>query len=298
MCKRDGSMNARMKLFVFLWGLISTTAFAGTKDPSKYPLRVHILLLELTTTTRTAGGLLQKSYQASGNGNIEDGNSWRGFDYTLECLAQPYLTTGSFAFMGKWRKPETRLVIVIPEIGDPKNQEECELKTTLRDVVYAAQSGAVVTYTPEQYARMSAIQKALDLISHPQGGGTPLPPTGTWEAQGVPYAPWVLNLRAEGNTLIGIVRQAQFDLPNGGKTALTNPAPIYDGTIQGNTVSFKCDSPGGGDRIVTFTGVINGDVIDFTRAVRVRPGGDPGRDGIFGASGAAHFTAKRDPIFE
>jgi hypothetical protein len=298
MCKEDFPVNAQLMSLVLLWSLFPTAAFAGTKDPSKYPLRVHILLLELTITTRTAGGLVERSYQATGNGNIEDGNSWRGFDYTMECLTQPYLTTGNFVFMGKWKKPETRLVIVIPEIGDPKNEEECELKTTIRDVVYGSQNGSLVIYTPEEYAKILATQKSLDVISRPQVGGAPLPPTGIWKAQGVPYAPWVLNLRVEGNTVVGVVRQAQVNQPNGGKSALTNPAPIYDGTIQGNTVLFKCDAPGGADRTITFTGVIHDDVIDFTRVVQVRPGGDPGRDGIFGASGAAHFTVKRDTTVE
>jgi hypothetical protein len=47
------------------------------------------------------------------------------------------------------------------------------------------------------------------------------------------------------------------------------------------------------DRTIPFTGIVNGDKITFTRTVLVKPGGNPGGNGIFGASGAAEFTAQR-----
>ena len=58
-------------------------------------------------------------------------------------------------------------------------------------------------------------------------------------------------------------------------TSLTEPVEIYDGTIHGNTISFKCSSPRGGDRTIRFIGEIQDDEITFTRDVQVRPGGDP-----------------------
>ena len=70
------------------------------------------------------------------------------------------------------------------------------------------------------------------------------------------------------------------------------PVAIYDGEIDGNKITFKCQDPGH-DRTITFTGIVNGDEITFTRTVLVKPGGHPGSNGIFGASGAAEFTAQR-----
>jgi hypothetical protein len=118
--------------------------------------------------------------------------------------------------------------------------------------------------------------------------------TGTWKAQDVAYAPWTLNLRVEGNTVKSTVSQGPFNPANGYTTSLTEPVEIYDGTIHGNTVSFKCDSPDRGERTITLIGEINGDEITFTRHVQVHSGGDPGLDGIYGATSAFHFTAKRD----
>lgn len=66
--------------------------------------------------------------------------------------------------------------------------------------------------------------------------------TGVWTATGVSFAPWTFTLRAEGGRVTGTVSQGGS---SGSMT--TNPTgatPIYDGAIEGNEISFKCDSPG------------------------------------------------------
>lgn len=108
--------------------------------------------------------------------------------------------------------------------------------------------------------------------------------TGRWEAvEGVDYGPWTFDLTADGAKLTGIVNQA----------IATGGSPIYDGAIDGNHVTFKVDSPGGGDRTITFSGTLQGDTIAFTREAKLRSGGQPGGSGVFGLTGATRFTAKR-----
>ena len=114
--------------------------------------------------------------------------------------------------------------------------------------------------------------------------------TRTWQAQDVAFAPWTFTLRAEGSKLSGTVSQGGSS--GSATTTLTSATPIYDGAINGNKISFKVDSPDGG-RTISFSGVISGDTIDFTREVKVQPGGYEGMNGIYGASGATHFTASR-----
>ena len=115
--------------------------------------------------------------------------------------------------------------------------------------------------------------------------------TGVWEAYDVGFPPWTLTLKADGVKLSGTVQQGAHDA-RGYSTTLTMPVAIYDGEINGNSITFKCQDPGH-DRTITFTGIVNGDEIIFTRTVVIRPRGDPGRNGIFGASGAARFAAQR-----
>jgi hypothetical protein len=116
---------------------------------------------------------------------------------------------------------------------------------------------------------------------------------GTWIADEVAYAPWTITLAVDEGKVTGTVSQSSTDFMHQRHTDITGPVEIYDGFVERDVVSFKCNSPDGGDRTMLFTGKIEGNEIDFTRQVKLRPGGNPGDDGIFGLAGAAHFTATR-----
>jgi hypothetical protein len=70
------------------------------------------------------------------------------------------------------------------------------------------------------------------------------------------------------------------------------PIPIYFGSIEGNAVTFRANSPDG-DRIITFSGKITRAEIGFARLVEVRPGGVRGDTGIFGGNAVLNFSARR-----
>jgi hypothetical protein len=106
---------------------------------------------------------------------------------------------------------------------------------------------------------------------------------GRWQTMGVPSGPWLIELQVNGSTVTGNVRQ-------GGATG--EPVPIYFGSIEGNTVKFKANSPDG-DRIITFTGKVTTAEIGFARAVEIRPGGTRGDTGIFGGNAVHFFAARR-----
>jgi hypothetical protein len=104
---------------------------------------------------------------------------------------------------------------------------------------------------------------------------------GTWQTvETVPLGPYRLDLKVEGSDVKGTISQAG------------RPVPIYDVTRKGGSITFKVDSPDG-DRVVTFIGKVTGDVIAFTRTVKVRPGGRDGGPGFLGVSGVSSFTVKR-----
>jgi uncharacterized membrane protein YhaH (DUF805 family) len=141
---------------------------------------------------------------------------------------------------------------------------------------------ASASATPDQGHRATpppAAQKPNSVVS------------GVWTAYDVGFPPWTLTLKADGSKLSGTVQQGAHD-SSGYNTTLTMPVAIYDGEIDDNKITFKCQDPGH-DRTITFTGIINGDEITFTRRVVVKMGGNPGMNGIFGASGASQFTAQR-----
>ncbi len=125
--------------------------------------------------------------------------------------------------------------------------------------------------------------------------------TGRWTVEGVPFAPWTLDLVQDGNTVRGTVNQGPLDRATGATYNVTPPVPIFDGVrLQDGvhegtaTIAFKAHSPDRAGREIAFEGEVRGDEIAFTRVVQVPSGADPGRNGIFGAMGPAAFTARRE----
>lgn len=104
---------------------------------------------------------------------------------------------------------------------------------------------------------------------------------GMWEADfpglGQPFA---VQLSVQGAQATGTLRAGAQTLQ------------IYEGAVNGNRITFKLNSPDG-QREITLTGDLDGDEIEFTRDVLVRPGGAPGGQGFFGARGPRGFTARR-----
>lgn len=77
---------------------------------------------------------------------------------------------------------------------------------------------------------------------------------------------------------------------------MTLSVEIYDGRVEGNTISFKSRTPDA-FRTISFIGKMNGNEIAFTRSVPFRNGGNadntPGGSSVFGSGGAMKFSAKR-----
>ena len=106
---------------------------------------------------------------------------------------------------------------------------------------------------------------------------------GKWEATTTPGTTWVFDLQVEGNKVTGTVSQTGEKVES---------APIYFGSLDGNTVTFKVTSPDG-DRIITFVGKVTPADIGFQRLVEVRPGGSRGDTGVFGGNALLNISARR-----
>jgi hypothetical protein len=106
---------------------------------------------------------------------------------------------------------------------------------------------------------------------------------GKWQVAASATMTWVFDLQVEGNKVTGMVSQT------GGKA---ESAPIYFGSLEGNTVSFKVTSPDG-DRVITFVGKITPVDIGFARLVEVRPGGSLGDTGVFGGNALLNISVRR-----
>ena len=103
---------------------------------------------------------------------------------------------------------------------------------------------------------------------------------GVWQAE-VPNAPQpvTFELSIDGASVTGTLRPQDL--------------PIFDGSVEGSRLRFRVRSPDG-LRTITFSGVLEGDEISFTRDIEVPDGAPPGGRWIFGVDGAKTFVARRE----
>lgn len=101
---------------------------------------------------------------------------------------------------------------------------------------------------------------------------------GTWEVEQVPgrITLEVTGTEVQGRVLVGNLA-----------------AEIFDGRVDGLAVSFKVRSLDG-DRIVTFMGQFDGDIIRFSRTVEIVEGGSQGGVGLLAAGGPTDLVARRE----
>jgi hypothetical protein len=140
-------MSGFGKSIVCILLAICATAFAGSKEPSEYPLSVTILRVHWDSD-RPGGAV------GTGYGNVKDGDSFRGFYYVCNCDEWLAVSQDSDAYHGKWKKKGSRLEIVNSQTGDADKKNKCELRVSMQNHVYLLKEGQLVKATLEQWEQM------------------------------------------------------------------------------------------------------------------------------------------------
>ncbi|HUO13731.1 MAG TPA: hypothetical protein VMX38_01995 [Verrucomicrobiae bacterium] len=123
--------------------LLPTPLVAG-KNLAEYQLQIHIL--ESHWHRHRDGSL-----DGWGRGDINDGASVHGFDFTYESGAPFHKTVGDDHYLAKWKKTGLKLEMLVGEIGAPDRYVSYELKTSVRDEVYVSTPDGVVPVSQEEY---------------------------------------------------------------------------------------------------------------------------------------------------
>lgn len=146
-----------MKLSSLLLILLFPLLVIASKDPTKYPLKVHIL-----RQNWASHNVRRSDYRASGWGNIWEGDSVHGFDFDYECSFGLRRTAHNQPYMAKWKKPRLRLTVLAGEIGKNNKYQECQLKTTMHEGVYILQAGGGISeLSQDDYKAWKAKQDAV-----------------------------------------------------------------------------------------------------------------------------------------
>jgi len=129
--------------------LFPLTLLAG-KNLSDYPLQIQVIESHWNRPTnnvdRRFGGV-----EGWGRGDIKDGDSVHGFDFSYTSVEPFHRTVGDGHYLAKWKKEGLTMELLVGEIGAPDKFQTYDLKTTVRDEVYVRGSDGARAISQEEY---------------------------------------------------------------------------------------------------------------------------------------------------
>jgi arylsulfatase A-like enzyme len=163
-------------------------------------------------------------------------------------------------------------------INDPKEQERISvLHRRLRELADETRD-PLKDLIPSVPSRTRLVPETTISIAGAEGSSSTF--NGRWTVGLENLQAISIELRVDGDRVAGRL------------TVATQVVDILGGSLSGNQLTFRVNSPNGG-RTITFSGTLTGDEISFARTVEVSPGGTPGGAGIFGVGGPKSFVARR-----
>jgi hypothetical protein len=93
------------------------------------------------------------TYSGNGHGNIVDGDSVHGFEFSYSCGFKLGVTTEGKAYPGKWVKPQSRLKLLSAVVGEQNRFMECELKTTVNEDAYVLRAGRAAPISQAEFKK-------------------------------------------------------------------------------------------------------------------------------------------------
>lgn len=134
--------------------LLPLSAFAA-KDPSNYPLKVYIFQVAWGSHIPR-----YNEYRATGRGNVWEGETVHGFDFTYDCSFPVRRTARNQPYLAKWKKGQVRLDLLAAKIGSNDKYQECELQTTVVPGVYVVGDNSLTEVSQEEFKKIKTQRDA------------------------------------------------------------------------------------------------------------------------------------------
>jgi hypothetical protein len=148
------------KLALAMTFMFPFTLLAG-KNPAEYPLQIQVIESHwnrpINNVDRRYGGV-----EGWGRGDIKDGDSIRGFDFSYTAAEPFHRTVGDGRYLAKWKKDGTKMELLVGEIGSPDKFHAYDLKTTVRDDVYVRGHDGATAISQEEYKARAKVKDTKD----------------------------------------------------------------------------------------------------------------------------------------
>jgi hypothetical protein len=126
--------------------LFSVSLLAG-KNLADYPLQIQVI--ESHWQRHRYNGI--ENIDGWGRGDVRDGDSIRGFDFTYSSIEPFHRTVGEAHYLAKWKKESLRMEMLVGEIGSADKYQTFDLKTSLREDVYVPGPDGAVAISQQEY---------------------------------------------------------------------------------------------------------------------------------------------------
>lgn len=137
------------------WGLTVSVLFlfavslqAG-KSPTDYPLQIQVI--ESHWHWHRYRNQVSDYVDGWGRGDIKDGDSVRGFDFSYTSAEPFHRTIGDAHYLAKWKKESLKMEMLVGEIGAPDKYHTYDLKTSIREDVYVPGPDGAVAVSQQEY---------------------------------------------------------------------------------------------------------------------------------------------------
>ena len=124
--------------------LLSVTLLAG-KNLADYPLQIQVIESHWNRPWRSG------PVDGWGRGDVKDGDSIRGFDFSYTSGGPFHRTIGDARYLAKWKKDGLKMEMLVGEIGSTDRFLTYDVKTSLRDDVYVRGHDGAIAISQEEY---------------------------------------------------------------------------------------------------------------------------------------------------
>ena len=139
--------RARLAL-ALLFCLLAATALAAPRDPSQYPLRVHIFSRHVHHSYRFG------SFSGMGKANLIADQTIAGVEFSYDCLYKFPDSEEDEYYPARWKHEGLSLDILMGVMGSDTATHTCELKIARKDYAYQRINGKVRTISLQDYAAL------------------------------------------------------------------------------------------------------------------------------------------------
>jgi hypothetical protein len=128
--------------------LTTTVLSAESKNPADCPLRLHVFGRNQTAFYHNR---YADEFKGEGRADLYEDSDVHGIDFSFDCSQKLRASFGAETYPARWKKGHQELTVLLPVFDKDNAYFTCDLKTQVKDYVYAHVGDGLTSETPADY---------------------------------------------------------------------------------------------------------------------------------------------------